>query len=34
MHVAEDHFLPEVVDPKTLEPVPPGATGSSALRHR
>jgi phenylacetate-CoA ligase len=27
MHVAEDHFLPEVVDPCTLEPLPPGATG-------
>jgi phenylacetate-CoA ligase len=27
MHVAEDHFLPEVVDPVTLEPVPPGTTG-------
>jgi phenylacetate-CoA ligase len=27
MHVAEDHFLPEVVDPSTLEPAPPGTTG-------
>jgi phenylacetate-CoA ligase len=27
MHVAEDHFLPEIVDPATLEPVPPGVTG-------
>ncbi len=27
MHVAEDHFLPEVVDPCTLEPLPPGRTG-------
>jgi phenylacetate-CoA ligase len=27
MHVAEDHFLPEVVDPDTLEPVPAGTTG-------
>ncbi len=27
MHVAEDHFLPEIVDPTTLEPLPPGATG-------
>jgi phenylacetate-CoA ligase len=27
MHVAEDHFLVEVVDPRTLEPLPPGATG-------
>ena len=31
MHVAEDHFLPEVVDPKTLEPVPSGATGELVL---
>ena len=27
MHVAEDHFLPEIVDPRTLAPLPPGATG-------
>jgi phenylacetate-CoA ligase len=27
MHVAEDHFLPEIVDPVTLEPLPPGTTG-------
>jgi phenylacetate-CoA ligase len=27
MHIAEDHFLPEIVDPETLEPLPPGATG-------
>jgi len=27
MHVAEDHFLAEVVDPQTLEPVGPGVTG-------
>ena len=27
MHVAEDHFLPEVVHPDTLEPVPAGTTG-------
>lgn len=31
MHVAEDHFLPEVVDPKTLERVPPGTTGELVL---
>jgi phenylacetate-CoA ligase len=31
MHVAEDHFLPEVVDPSTLEPVPPGTTGELVL---
>jgi phenylacetate-CoA ligase len=27
MHVAEDHFLPEIIDPATLEPLPPGAIG-------
>jgi phenylacetate-CoA ligase len=27
MHVAEDHFLPEIVDPRTLEPLPAGQPG-------
>ncbi|MFZ5797937.1 MAG: phenylacetate--CoA ligase family protein [Thermodesulfobacteriota bacterium] len=27
MHVLEDHFLPEIVDPKTFEPLPPGELG-------
>ena len=27
LHVWEDHFLPEVVDPLTLEPVPDGEEG-------
>ncbi len=27
LHVAEDHFLVEVVDPETLEPLPDGAVG-------
>jgi phenylacetate-CoA ligase len=27
MHVAEDHFLVETIDPETLEPVPDGAPG-------
>jgi phenylacetate-CoA ligase len=31
MHVFEDHFLVEVVDPETLEPVPPGVTGELVL---
>ena len=31
MHVAEDHFLPEIVDPVTLEPLPPGETGELVL---
>jgi len=31
MHLNEDHFLPEIVDPQTLEPVPPGTTGELVL---
>lgn len=27
MHVNEDHFIPEILDPKTLEPVTPGEIG-------
>jgi phenylacetate-CoA ligase len=27
MHVLEDHFLPEIVDPDTFEPLPPGEQG-------
>lgn len=27
MHVCEDHFIPEVIDPDTLMPLPPGETG-------
>lgn len=27
MHVWEDHFVPEIVDPVTLEPLPYGSTG-------
>ena len=27
LHVYEDHFLPEIVDPDTLKPVAPGETG-------
>lgn len=27
LHVFEDHFLPEIVDPVTLEPLPDGAVG-------
>jgi phenylacetate-CoA ligase len=27
LHVAEDHFLVEVIDPDTLAPAPPGAVG-------
>lgn len=27
LHFAEDHFLPEIVDKDTLEPLPAGSTG-------
>ena len=27
MHVNEDHFVPEIIDPETLKPMPPGETG-------
>ena len=27
MHIQEDHFLPEIIDPETLEPLPPGEIG-------
>jgi phenylacetate-CoA ligase len=27
MHVHEDHFIPEIIDPETLEPVKPGEKG-------
>lgn len=31
LHVNEDHFLPEIVDPETLEPVAPGETGELVI---
>jgi len=30
-HINEDFFLPEIVDPDTLEPLPPGRTGELVL---
>ena len=27
MHINEDHFIPEIIDPKTLEPMPAGEVG-------
>ena len=27
MHINEDHFLPEIIDPETLQPVAPGEVG-------
>jgi len=31
LHIAEDHFIPEVVDPKTGEVLPPGEQGELVL---
>jgi phenylacetate-CoA ligase len=31
LHINEDHFIVEVVDPETLEPVPPGEMGELVL---
>jgi phenylacetate-CoA ligase len=31
MHIAEDHFLPEIIDPQTGEALPPGARGELVL---
>jgi phenylacetate-CoA ligase len=30
-HIFEDHFYPEIIDPKTLEPLPDGAEGELVL---
>ena len=27
LHINEDHFLPEIIDPETLEPLPEGSVG-------
>lgn len=31
LHIAEDHFLPEIIDPVTLETMPPGSLGELVL---
>jgi phenylacetate-CoA ligase len=31
LHVFEDHFIPEIIDPHTLEPVPDGTVGELVL---
>ncbi len=31
LHLNEDHFVPEIVDPRTLAPVPPGTEGELVL---
>ena len=32
-HLNEDHFFPEIVDPKTLQPLEPGQTGELVFTH-
>ncbi len=31
LHIFDDHFLPEVIDPQTGEPLPPGQTGELVI---
>jgi len=31
LHINEDHFLVELIDPETLQPVPPGVTGELVI---
>jgi phenylacetate-CoA ligase len=31
MHIAEDHFIPEIIDPVTLSPVEPGQKGELVI---
>jgi phenylacetate-CoA ligase len=31
LHMFEDHFLPEIIDPSTLEPLPSGQTGELVI---
>ena len=31
LHIFEDHFLPEIIDPETLQPLPDGAEGELVL---
>ncbi|MFZ5453329.1 MAG: phenylacetate--CoA ligase family protein [Thermodesulfobacteriota bacterium] len=33
LHFFEDHFLPEIIDPVTLEPVAPGEMGELVITH-
>ena len=33
LHISEDHFIVEVVDPETLQPVPPGERGRTGPHH-
>lgn len=31
MHIAEDHFIPEIIDPESGEPLPPGEKGELVI---
>ena len=31
LHIYEDHFIPEIIDPQTLQTLPPGAEGELVL---
>jgi phenylacetate-CoA ligase len=31
LHLSEDHFIPEIIDPQTLKPLPPGSAGELVL---
>jgi len=31
MHISEDHFIPEIIDPETLEVLPPGSVGELVI---
>ena len=31
LHIHEDHFIPEIIDPQTLKPLPPGSEGELVL---
>ena len=33
LHIAEDHFYPEIINPDTLEPMNPGETGELVFTH-
>ncbi|MEW6077511.1 MAG: phenylacetate--CoA ligase [Thermodesulfobacteriota bacterium] len=31
LHLFEDHFIPEIIDPQTLQPLPPGSEGELVI---
>jgi phenylacetate-coenzyme A ligase PaaK-like adenylate-forming protein len=34
LHINEDHFVPEIIDPESLQPLPPGSRGELVFYHR